>query len=413
MINEVETKNYHAHKHTKITFCDGVNVITGASDNGKSSFLRSIVWNITNRPMGDEVINWDCSEKDEVSCLISMPEGSVLKKRREGKVIYELATKDVQRSFEAFKTDIPEEVSILFNFSEFNYQAQHDPYFLLRETPGAVAAKLNDLVGLSIIDTMFKNLNGKATESKRKAEEEAKRAKKLQEEIKELSYIDDVEKDLKKIEILVEKYENKVKIVARLSSLVDTYETATQKIAEYKKITGQEKEVKFLLENVRSYEERQGRLRSLRLFIATLQECEDKTAKGNKIISAEKEMKRLQNNLLEYTEKRNRLLKLSKIVKSLQECKDSIKDENEWLSVKEDFIVLKNKIGIFNSKKNSLIKLRKIILIGADIDKKQDTSQKILTILLSNKKELLKKAGLCPLCKTKLGPKEIERILQT
>jgi len=411
MIKEVEIKNYHAHKHTKVTFCDGVNVITGASDNGKSSFLRSMIWNITNRPMGNEVINWDCSEKDEVSCLISMPEGSVLKKRREGKVIYELSTKAIQRSFEAFKTDIPEEVSTLFNFSEFNYQAQHSPYFLLRETPGIVATKLNDLVGLSIIDTMFKNLNSKATENKRNAEDEGKRADKLQEEIKELSYIDNVEKDLKKIETFIDKYDDIVKKVALLSSLISIYKVATQKISEYRKITIQENEVKNLIEKIKIHQEKKDRLIALRFFIRSLKECEDKISGNEKFILAEKETKRLQGSLIMYLEKRNRLLKLSRIIKTLREHKESINDEKEWLSVEDDFLELKNKIGAFDEKRNKLNKLRKIISISSDIEKKQKASETLLSILLSRKKDILIKTGLCPLCKTRLGPKEIERIL--
>jgi exonuclease SbcC len=57
MIDHVAIKNFQSHKNTNIDFQrNGVNVIVGTSDQGKSAILRAILWAVNNRPMGTDDI---------------------------------------------------------------------------------------------------------------------------------------------------------------------------------------------------------------------------------------------------------------------------------------------------------------------------------------------------------------------
>jgi DNA repair exonuclease SbcCD ATPase subunit len=72
MIKRIEIKNFQAHKNTEIDFDPGVNVISGASDAGKSSIFRALLWVITNRPSGDSIKNWDCKKDDTTEVRIGL-----------------------------------------------------------------------------------------------------------------------------------------------------------------------------------------------------------------------------------------------------------------------------------------------------------------------------------------------------
>ena len=62
MINSVVVRNFQIHKKTSIEFVSGVNIISGTSDNGKSSLIRAMRWVIENRPQGFYFKRWESPE---------------------------------------------------------------------------------------------------------------------------------------------------------------------------------------------------------------------------------------------------------------------------------------------------------------------------------------------------------------
>ena len=86
MLKSISIKNYQSHKETDLTFNEGVNVITGTSDSGKTAILRSLSWLINNRPSGDAFKNWDVPLKEPVSTSLELEDGSsILLERQNGK----------------------------------------------------------------------------------------------------------------------------------------------------------------------------------------------------------------------------------------------------------------------------------------------------------------------------------------
>ena len=65
MINKIEIRNYSTNKKLDIEFGPNVTSLIGSSYAGKSAALRALKWNITNKPSGDNFINWD-AEKTSV-----------------------------------------------------------------------------------------------------------------------------------------------------------------------------------------------------------------------------------------------------------------------------------------------------------------------------------------------------------
>lgn len=44
MISKITIRNFQTHKKSELEFTDGVNLIVGSSDNGKSSVIRAFRW---------------------------------------------------------------------------------------------------------------------------------------------------------------------------------------------------------------------------------------------------------------------------------------------------------------------------------------------------------------------------------
>ena len=46
MIDKIKIENIQSHKNTELNLSNGINVIVGSSNNGKSAILRALYWAI-------------------------------------------------------------------------------------------------------------------------------------------------------------------------------------------------------------------------------------------------------------------------------------------------------------------------------------------------------------------------------
>jgi DNA repair exonuclease SbcCD ATPase subunit len=153
--------NFQSHKRSDFEFHQGVNVIVGESDAGKSTVIRALKWLTRNRPQGDSIrSNW--CQKDDITVVkmwASDPRLKAAHASREisskGEQIYSLGP----QLFKAFRTDVPQELQDYFNMSEVNLQMQADSHFLLSLSPGDVAQYFNKVAKLDKIDTGLNNVN--------------------------------------------------------------------------------------------------------------------------------------------------------------------------------------------------------------------------------------------------------------
>lgn len=162
MINNATITNFQVHKSSHLQFHGGINVIAGTSDAGKSSVIRALLWLLTNKPAGDDFITWGTDGNTIVS--IKIDDRTISKTRRNGKNTYKIDG----NPYDATGTEMFSELLEATRIDEYNYQTQHQPYFLLQETsPGKVAEKINALVGLDIIDRVASNLRARLADRKK------------------------------------------------------------------------------------------------------------------------------------------------------------------------------------------------------------------------------------------------------
>lgn len=362
MFKQLEIQNFQSHRHSRIDLCEGLNVITGSSDSGKSTIIRAIRWVIENRPSGDSIKNWECGKDDSVDVSIELSNDiRICKERVNGKVKYLVDSPRGSWEFEAVRMDVPEEVSKEFDLSEFNIQTQHDPYFLLNDSPGEVAKKLNDLVGLSIIDTIFQNLNAKITFSKKTSKELSDRIESLSGEIASLDWLEDASRDLQVIEDLQNLKANLLKKYEETTDLVDRH-------------------AYFLKER----------------------------SKNCYLLALEEPLNKVSSLLTSYQERKEKFCKIKEDLHLLDDLDKNIEETEDWLKVERSYRLLTRKINVCENREQQLSNLLKVCNDHSTWSEKYSKHQISLTEKKKEFSTFLKKYKVCPFCGGGINDKIIE-----
>lgn len=230
MIKSLEIKNIQSHKDSKLVFSPGINALVGTSNNGKSAVLRALMWAITNRPLGTEILlsNWAYDSKgkqsEEMSVTVEKENSTLVRRKTKTDNEYVLNGEVL----EAIKTDVPESVRKFFALSETNIQKQQDAPFLLSQSSGKIAEYFNRIVRLDIIDRVLTNAESTRRKMKNQFESAEEEENKLQKKLEQYDWLDSVEALIEKYKIVDEKCET-------LSDERDELENSVKKFEEINK----------------------------------------------------------------------------------------------------------------------------------------------------------------------------------
>ena len=198
----IDIENFQSHSRTTLHLHEGVNVITGTSDTGKSAIMRALIWCVKNRPQGFAFHSTFADEGQPSRVALKFQDGQEVTRFRDEKS-NQYSTHLVDK-LEALRSEVPSEVSDIVNFEDYNLQSQFDKYFLLQSTAGEVVKKLNKVVGLEIITKSMKKIDVLARKASGKIETEKEIKKEKEESLLEF-------KNFKEIEKLVESLDKKIK----------------------------------------------------------------------------------------------------------------------------------------------------------------------------------------------------------
>jgi exonuclease SbcC len=232
LIQSISLQNFQSHKKSILEFHKGINVITGPSNNGKSSVLRALYWTIYNRPSGDSYIshwNRDKNDKPIKSTKVTIINDNGTIERRKGFI----KADDKQKAFngyivndnylEAIGQDVPDEVTKLFNIDNVNIQKQMDAPFLLSESAGEVARFFNQTIRLDLIDKILAKAESKRREANKDKSRLENEQVQIEKEILEYSWLEDAEILADKIEIIENRINEKWEVLQELSKDISDY----------------------------------------------------------------------------------------------------------------------------------------------------------------------------------------------
>lgn len=152
MINKLHLQNFQLHKDTTLELDKGINIISGSSDNGKSSIIRAIRWVLQNRPSGEGFRTYGCQDDTKVELVVNG--ARIARCRGKNSNSYQ----DDKAEYKALRSDVPTEISEVLNILPCSLQTQHEPYYLLQNSPGDVAKQINTFANLEVIEETVTNI---------------------------------------------------------------------------------------------------------------------------------------------------------------------------------------------------------------------------------------------------------------
>ena len=204
MIKTLILENFQSHKNTEIGFLPGVNVIVGRSDVGKSTILRALSWALFNTPDGLDMIRHG---QKICKVVIVFHDGTIIQRNRsKAKNEYVLEVGDQQYKFSGFGRSVPDEIKKVVNMQEINISSQFSQFFLLSDSSGEVARKLNKIARLDLIDKVIKYVNKEIRQNKSELSHWEDLKQQKEKEVESFDFLPGLKKDINR----VEKIENKL-----------------------------------------------------------------------------------------------------------------------------------------------------------------------------------------------------------
>lgn len=266
MIKSIKIRNFQTLASLNLELSSGINVISGPSDSGKTSVIRAINWNLENRPSGfsfrrdprkDKSGKSPLAKQDDTECSLVVEQGEITRLRNEasGEDSFNgyILPDDSER--EALKGEVPEEVSQMLKISRYNVQMQHDPIFMLSDSPGEVARKINEITKMDSIDISRKRCESFISKTKESLDSLDKQISEHEESLKKLEYIEEANKRVSLLEIMEKELLDTEDMIYELQRAIDRTRKIEDEVSVLKEWLLVEKKASSLLELVSEYKE--------------------------------------------------------------------------------------------------------------------------------------------------------------
>ena len=123
MIKRITIEGFQSHENTVVDLVNGLNILTGSSDSGKTAVLRAVKWVALNVPTGDSYVN---QKVGYAKVTIETDKGTVTKTRKGKKTAYEVNGTVYEKS------EVPQEVSEILGIEPVAFSFQVFAFGLLQ-----------------------------------------------------------------------------------------------------------------------------------------------------------------------------------------------------------------------------------------------------------------------------------------
>ena len=152
MIEQLELTNIQKHDHLTLNFISGVNVISGATDSGKTAIFRGLIWALMNEGQADKLVKHG-SNKCSVSVTV---DDNVIERAWSGSSnTYKLN----DELFKSFRTSVPGDIQKLVNMAPISIQSRRDLPFMVYYQGSETAEQFSTMLDLNEIQTVTTNTN--------------------------------------------------------------------------------------------------------------------------------------------------------------------------------------------------------------------------------------------------------------
>ena len=330
-LEQINIQNFQSHKNTELNLNSGINAITGSSDVGKSSITRAIYWVLTNRPTGTAFQSY-WADKEGTTVELKFDVTSVKRIRSKTKNSYELG----KTKFDVVKTDVPEEVLQFLNLSDVNIQNQHDKYFLLQDSAGEVAKKLNSVANLEIIDFALKEVNSDISQNSGRINNTEVEIYELKNKLEGFNHLDRIESLLKKLSTQIAEQEEIEITLCNLHDLIGGIEAVEEDLQNLDLWLNIENDMQPLLKKIDLFQSTTTEINSLQKLIESIRSIEVEINQISEYVKCEPEVETLLSQISEYKKVSQEIRFIHKLCLEIAIVVDSIEQLDENISKATD-----------------------------------------------------------------------------
>ncbi|MGE5329978.1 MAG: AAA family ATPase [Deltaproteobacteria bacterium] len=244
-ITNVVIENFQSHEKSKLEFINGLNVIVGPSDQGKSAVIRAIKWVLFNEPRGNEFIR---NGANFARVDLEFNNGyRIIRERSSSKNRYTIIDiKGETKVFEGFGNEVPEEVKAVHGIYKvlidsdssvcLNIGEQLEAPFLVSETGSTKAKAIGRLTGVHVLDNAMREC---ASDIKRESQllvKYKKEKNELLEKLDSFKDLDQIEKKINKCEVILKRINGLNEKLDKIEKYKLEYEKINDEINELNKI---------------------------------------------------------------------------------------------------------------------------------------------------------------------------------
>lgn len=210
-IEEVQLINFQDHADTTINLTNGINLIIGSSDAGKSAILRALNYVFHNSLKGENFIRVGT---EECTVRVKFSDGIEVSRVKGGDT-NSYVLKDIDGNYHTFSkvgTSVPEPVKNALGQpplddkkKPISYADQMSSLFLVDLSPTDLPRTLSELTGTHNLQNAAESLQKNSRSYDRIIKEKSDKIDKLNKDLEQYDYVD---KDYDKIEKIEEKLKN-------------------------------------------------------------------------------------------------------------------------------------------------------------------------------------------------------------
>lgn len=425
-IDKIKLENFQSHKETLIELYDGLNVILGSSDQGKSSIIRAIKWVLFNEPRGIDFIK--VGEKVARVSILLNTGTEIIRERSKYKNRYILKNGgDNESVHEGFGNEVPNEIlnshkvkKVLVDNDykiNLNIQEQLENAFLMFESGNLKAKALNSMAGLHIIDRAFRDL---ATDVKKQNILEQKTKEEIENidvRIIKYQYLKELEKNIYKYKNIMDILEKKKSTLGLISEFKKNLNYCYVEIETQRKLLN-------LIHKIGVIEKYFNNANEIKIKYINISNIRDKIKNNliqeninSEILNKVKGVEGFDNTILELGKLVHKFQKANDIRERFNKIKSILNTTHEMLNI-VSYTIENEKLSKEIIEKNRIfVEINKLFENKIEIDKSILDGEKFLNSKIQEVKtltkdfiELLSKNKKCPICKSDISKEIIDNI---
>ena len=229
MLEYLTLTNIKKHKSLTLNFVDGINVIVGITESGKTAALKGLLWGLKNMSTGVRLVNHDAN-----SCAVEIGLDSNVITRSWSKSSNQFKLND--KEFEAFKTDVPVEIKALVNLEDINIQKRRDMPFMVHAKDTDNAEMFSKMLDLDEINTVITNSNAFVKDGKKDKSEAEVEHTALSKSLEKYKDIDTAKTELDSIFASIDILNVNLTEIQNLKALLDDYRSNKTQLQQWEGI---------------------------------------------------------------------------------------------------------------------------------------------------------------------------------